>query len=85
MAKEKTIGTISHYYDQIGVGVIELTKGSLKVGENIHILGKKTDLTQTVNSLQVDKEDIKKAKKGKSAGLKVDGEVREGDVVYLVK
>ncbi len=82
MAKEKQIGKITHYFGKIGVGVIELIAG-LKVGDKIHIIGGDRDFEQTVESMQVEHESIKKAKKGEAIGLKLDGVVKEGDKVYL--
>ena len=77
----KKIGTISHYYGQIGVVVVDLT-GELKVGDKIRIKGAMTDIEQEIDSMQIDKKPVAQAKKGESIGLKVEDKVREGDVVY---
>lgn len=82
---EKLIGKITHYFSKIGVGVIELKTGELKVGDTIHIKGETTDLTQSVDSLQVDKKPVEKIGTGESAGLKVTNHVRENDEVFLVE
>ncbi len=84
MAKEKQIGKITHYFGKIGVGVIELTAG-LKVGDKIHVVGGSRDFEQTVESMQVEHENISKAKKGEAVGLKLDQVSKEGDKVYSVK
>ena len=81
--EEKLIGKITHYFTNIGVGVIEVTKGQLKVGDKIHIKGATTDFEQTIDSIQIEHEDVEKAKKGEAAGLKVEQQVREGDEVYI--
>jgi len=81
-AKEKQIGEITHYFGKIGVAVIKLKDG-LKVGESIKIVGGEREIIQEVSSMQVEHENIDKAKKGESVGLKVDGVVRPGDKVYL--
>jgi len=83
MSKEKQIGKITHYFDHISVGVIELTS-SLKLGEEIHIVGGDRDFVQEVASMQVEHENIKKAKKGDAIGLKFDEKVKLGDKVYKV-
>lgn len=80
--EEKLIGKISHYYDNIGVGIIEL-KGVLKNGDTIHIKGKATDFEETVDSMQIEHEQVDKAKKGDVIGIKVKQKVKEGDEVYL--
>ncbi len=78
----KLIGKISHYFSNIGVAVIDLSS-PLKEGETIRITGgEDTDFDQTVESMQVDHEKIKSAKKGDSVGLKVLQKVREGYNVY---
>jgi putative protease len=78
------IGHISHYFPKIGVAVIEVTAGSLKVGDTIRIKGHTSDFTQTVDSLQQEHLQIPEIKAGASAGLKVKEHVREGDKVYKV-
>lgn len=82
--KEKTIGKIIHYYDKIKVGIIEL-KAVLKVGDMIRIKGNHTDLTQPVDSMQIEHKQVEKAKAKDVIGIKVGGDVREGDAVYIVK
>lgn len=80
---EKEIGRISHYYTNIGVGIIELT-GTLKAGDSIHIKGATTDFTQKVESMQVEHKNVAEAKNGQSIGLKVKEHVRGSDRVYKV-
>lgn len=82
--KEELIGKITHYFGKIEVGIIEITKGSLAVGDTIHIKGTSTDFEQKVDSMQIEHEQINKAKKGDVIGLKVKDKVREGDEVYKV-
>lgn len=82
---EEEIGHITHYFPKIGVAVIEVTAGALRVGETIRIKGHTSDVTQTVDSLQQEHLQVPELKPGASAGLKVKEHVREGDKVYLVK
>ena len=82
---EQEIGKITHYYSKLNVGVIELSKGGLKVGDTIHIKGHTTDFTQEIKSMQVEHENIEAAKKGDAIGLEVKDHVREHDTVYKVK
>ena len=77
------IGRIVHYYDKIGVAVLELTDG-LAVGDTIRISGHGKEFTQAVNSMQVEHESIQEAKKGQEIGLKAEQEVKEGDEVFKV-
>lgn len=77
------IGQIIHYYDKIGVAVVELT-GGLNVDDTIRISGHGNEFTQVVSSMQVEHLQIEKAKKGQAIGMKIDQPVKEGDEVYKV-
>lgn len=77
------IGKVNHYFDRVGVAVIDLSEG-LKIGETIRIVGKETDFTQKVESMEVEHQKIEAAKKGDSVGMKVDQKVKEGYKVYRI-
>jgi len=77
----KLIGEISHYFGKIGVAVIKLDD-TLKVGDQIRIVGGVTDFTQTVESMEIEHQKVEKAGSGDSVGLKVSQKVREGYKVY---
>lgn len=77
----KLIGKITHYFSKIGVAVIELSD-ALEAGDTIRIVGGETDFTQKVDSMQIEHEEIKKAKSGDNVGLKVSQKVREDYKVY---
>lgn len=77
------IGQITHYFGHIGVAVIELA-GTLKVGDNIRIVGGQTDFNQPVDSIEYDHQKIQEAKKGQSVGMKIKDKVHEGYKVYKI-
>lgn len=77
----KEIGKVVHYFDKIGVAIIELTSG-LKIGDTVTIKGKE-DFDQEVTSMQVDHKDIEEAKSGDAIGIKVDKPAHEGAKVEL--
>lgn len=77
------VGVITHYYDKIGVAVLELAD-TLSAGDTIRISGHGNEFTQTVSSMQVEHESIPVAKKGQAIGLKMDQGVKEGDEVFKV-
>lgn len=77
------VGKITHYYNKINVAVVELLD-TLTVGDTIKISGHGTEFNQTVDSMQVEHEQIKEAKKGMAVGMRVDKEVKEGDEVFRV-
>ena len=76
------IGVVSHYYNQIGVAVIELTQGELRVGDEIEIERGTESVRQKVKSMQYEHEAIEVARAGQSIGLKVDTVVSEHNTVY---
>ena len=81
------IGKITHYYDNIGVAVLKITDSSLEVGKTIKVTDKNGEekFTQEVTSMQIEHQPIKKAKKKSEIGLKIDQEVKEGDLVFEIK
>ncbi len=81
--KKKLVGKVSHYYEKIGVAIVDLT-GELKTGDEISIEGKTTSFRQKVESMQIEYKNIKKAKTGDSIGMKVIDTVRESDSVYKI-
>ncbi len=80
---ESQIGRVTHFYKKIGVAIVELSD-SLLVGDTIHISGHTTDLSQKVDSMQMEHQNIEKAEKGQTIGLKVTDEVRVKDLVFKV-
>ena len=81
-AEEMQVGKVTHYFTKIGVAVIEVTDGSIKVGDEIHIKGHTSDFKQKVNSMQIEHEKVEMAEPGQSIGLKVNEPVRANDLVY---
>lgn len=79
------IGKVTHYYDKIGVAVIEIVKQSLKVGDTVKISGHDKEFTQTIDSLQVEHTQVSEVPVGESCGMKVTQPVKQGDVLYLVE
>jgi putative protease len=85
MAVAKRVGKIDHYYDKIGVAVVVVEK-TIAVGDEIEVRDKDGNpkFTQTVSSMQIEHEQVEKAKKGQEIGLKIDQGVKEGDLVYKI-
>ncbi len=75
------IGKVTHYFSHLSVAVASLT-APLAVGERIHIRGHSTDQEQTVSSMQVDHKDVATAAPGDDVALKVDGHVRDNDLIF---
>ena len=79
----KLIGKVTHYFGHIQVAVIELSD-ALKIGDTIRIVGGQTDFTQTVDSMEIERQKIQEAKAGDSIGTKVSQKVREDYKVYKI-
>lgn len=76
------VGQVTHYYDKIGVAVLELTD-TLHTGDKIKFVRGGEDLfEQTVSSMQLEHEELEEAKSGQAIGLKVEQPVKEGAEVY---
>ena len=82
--KKQFIGKITHYYPKLNVGLLKISKGPLKLNDNILIIGKTTGLIRTkINSMQINHKDINSANKGDEVGLKLP-KCRKGDEVYRI-
>jgi len=66
------VGKVVHFYDKIGVAIVELD-GTLSVGDKIKFTRGGEDLFE---------ENVASAKKGDVIGLKTTQEVKEGSEVY---
>jgi len=78
------IGKVTHYYDKIGVAIIELD-ASLAKGDKVKFTRGGEDLfEQTIDSMQVEHEEVDSAKKGDVIGLKADKEVKESAEVFKI-
>ena len=84
MVEEKAIGVVSSYFSHVGVAAIKLS-GKLKVGDKVHIKGNTTDFEVKVSGMQIERKEVKEAKKGDHIGIKVPDKVRPNDKVFLVK
>lgn len=80
---EVHIGEVTHYYNRIGVAVLDLT-AELKVGDTIHIQGTNTDFTQQVTSMEIEHQKVETVAPGSEVALKVVQRVRQGDSLFKV-
>ena len=80
---DKIIGKVVHFYDKLGVAIVDLESGGLKVGDEIKFKRGDEEFTQKVESLQVDHQEVDSVKKEDSFGLKVEKPTKPGTQVYL--
>jgi translation initiation factor IF-2 len=81
---EEVIGKVTDYFAKIGVAGIQVTAGSLSVGDTIRIKGHTTDVTLAVESIQVEHQGVQRAEAGQPIGIRVKERVRKGDSVLKV-
>ncbi|MDX1778022.1 MAG: translation elongation factor-like protein [Thermodesulfobacteriota bacterium] len=81
---EEKIGKIVKFFSKPSVAAIEVTDGTLSVGDKIKIKGHTTDFEDTVTSMQEENQSIEKASPGQMIGIKVKERVREHDIIYKI-
>ena len=79
----KKVGNVERFFKKIGGAAVSLT-ASISVGDIIEIRGSSVFRT-TVESMQIEHEDVESALPGDSIGIKLAYEVKAGDEVYLVE
>jgi putative protease len=81
MANGERVGEVIHFYDRISVAVLRLTQ-ALKVGDEVHFLGRHTDYQQQITSLEIEHQAVSEAAAGGEVALKTKQRVRPGDSVF---
>jgi U32 family peptidase len=80
---ENPVGRVIHYYNRIGVAVLELTN-ELNIGDTVLFLGHTTDFIQHVTSMQINHTPVQVVGPGREVAIKVDAPVRKWDEVFKV-
>jgi len=81
---EAGIGRVEKYYSRLGVALIGLTGGPLRLGDVIHIRGVTTDFEQPVESMQIEHVRVDQAEAGQRVAIQVIAKARQHDIVYKV-
>ncbi|MEA3305351.1 MAG: hypothetical protein U9R52_00895 [Candidatus Omnitrophota bacterium] len=81
-AKETLMGKVTHYFPRVKAGAIMLKSGTLILGDTIHIKGRTTNFKQKIKSMEIDRNPINKASKGREIGILLKSRVRINDSVY---
>ena len=81
---EARIGRVEKYYSKLRVAVVELTVGSLRIGDMIHVRGSTTDFEQPVESMQIEHSLVEHAEPGQRVAIQVLAKARQHDTVYKV-
>jgi peptide subunit release factor RF-3 len=83
MAEEK-LGEVVKFFSKPSVAAVKIVSGELHVGDSIKIIGHTTDLTEPIESMEVNNQKVLKAVAGDFIGIKVSDRVRPGDEVFKV-
>ncbi len=81
---EEKVGRVMKYFAKPMVAAIEVTDGTIKVGDRLHFAGHTTDFETEVVSMQEEHQSLDEAHAGQKIGIKVPDRVREGDEVFKV-
>lgn len=81
--KIKITGRVVHFYDRIGVAIVELA-APLRLGDMVVIKNRGEEFVQLVDSIQIDHKSVEVAKKKDVIGMRVMMPVKEGALVLPV-
>lgn len=81
---EKQIGIVSNYFAHVKAAAIKLS-APLKVGDLIRITGGEKDFEVIVESMEINRKKVEKAKKGDEIGILIPEEVNRGYKVLLIR
>lgn len=79
---DKPIGKVIHFYDKLGVAIIDLENGGLKVGDQVKFKRGDDEFSQTIDSIQIEHKEVDSVKKGDSFGVKVNQPTKPGTLVF---
>lgn len=77
------LGSVEDFFSHVQVMALKL-QAPVSVGDMIRIKGHTTDITQKVESMQVEHQPVQAASTGDSVGIKIADRSRKGDAVYKI-
>lgn len=80
--QEVEIGKVTIFFAKPSVAAVEMTSGSLTIGDQIRIRGATTNFEQKVESMEIDRKPVPSVSVGQSVGIKVKERVRPHDKVF---
>jgi putative protease len=81
---EEQVAVIVKFFPKPSVAALEVTNGTIKIGDMLKYKGHTTDFTEEITSMEIDNQAVVEAKVGDLVGVKVKERVRENDKVYKV-
>jgi translation initiation factor IF-2 len=82
MTEEIEVGKVSIFFAKPSVAAVEITSGTLTVGDSIRFKGATTNFDQKIESMEIDRKPVPSASAGQSVGIKVKERVRPHDKIY---
>ncbi len=82
--EEVIVGRVIKFFAKPMVAAVQMTAGSIKLGDRVRFRGYTTDFEASVSSIQEEHESLEEAAAGQMVGLKVPERVREGDRVLKI-
>lgn len=80
LKKPAIIGKITHYYDRIGVAIVDLAM-PIRLGDIVRVKHGEQDYLMTVSSMHIDHRPVSVANKKDVIGMKTAQKIPEGAVI----
>jgi len=77
------LGRVDDYFAHVGVAAVKLLAPA-SVGDMIRIKGHTTDITQRIESMQIEHQAVQSASAGDSVGIKIGDRARRTDLIYKI-
>jgi len=85
MTEETEVGRVMQFFAKPSVAAIEITAGTIAVGDTIRIKGATTDFEQKIESMEIERNPVPSATTGQAVGIKVRDRVRPHDKVIKLE
>jgi translation initiation factor IF-2 len=82
MVEEIEAGKVSIFFAKPSVAAVEITSGTLTIGDSVRFRGATTNFDQKIESMEIDRKPVPSASAGQSVGIKVKERVRPHDKLY---
>jgi putative protease len=84
MTEEVQIGIVTIFFAKPSVAAIEMTSGTLSIGDTVKFVGATTNFEQRIESMEIDRKPVQTVTAGQAVGIKVRERVRPHDKVFKV-
>lgn len=82
--EEIEVGKVTIFFAKPSVAAVDITSGTLAVGDQIRLRGATTNFEQKIESMEIDRKPVPSAGVGQSVGIKVKERVRPHDRVFKI-